>query len=82
MPVNPELTAQYNQLVWQMVELRNQAHEAGETYANKLKVISKKLKQVNDQLESVANALARQNGGVMPDTSPLLPQVAAAGFHP
>lgn len=79
---NTELTSRYNQLVWQMHQLRTEANEAGEAYAGKLKTISKRMRSVNDELENVSRALSRATGAIVPSTDPNLAQPVNAGFHP
>lgn len=80
---NEELITQYNQLIWQMDQLRNEANEAGAAYAAKLKVTSKRMHRVTEQLDNVTKELARRN---MPRPAPYLQAVPPvnpdAGFHP
>lgn len=84
---NEELVTQYNQLIWQMDQLRGEANEAGETYANKLKAIGKRMRGVTGQLDLVARELSRRQVPIV--SAPLMttqPAVATntvnAGFHP
>jgi hypothetical protein len=82
---NEDLITQYNQLVWQMEQLRTEANEAGESYANKLKGISKRMRHVNGQLELVSRELSRRQvpiGPVQPLISNSSNVPVAAGFHP
>lgn len=79
---NTELTSRYNQLVWQMHQLRTEANEAGEAYANKLKQVSKRMRTVNDELENVSRALSRATGAIVPNTEVPVGQSVNAGFHP
>lgn len=79
---NEEFVTHYNQLVWQMDQLRNETIEASATYAAKLKAISKRMHRVNEQLESVTKELARRG---TPRPVPHLSGISSntdAGFHP
>lgn len=80
---NEELVTQYNQLVWQMDQLRNEANEAGAAYATKLKAISKRMHRVTDQLDVVSRELVRRQVPIGPPIGPAVrAQVSNAGFHP
>ncbi len=78
---NEELVTQYNQLVWQMDQLRNEANEAGTAYATKLKAISKRMHRVTEQLDVVSRELSRRQISFGP-AKPTVSNTVNAGFHP
>jgi len=77
-----DLTTRYNQLIWQMNQLRNEANEAGDTYANKLRALSKRMRRVNDELEGVSRDIARRQGIPSGSNDAHMAQPVNAGFHP
>lgn len=79
---NEEIVAQYNQLVWQMEQLRAEVHEAGESYINKLKSIKKRMQRTNEQLENLSKDMARRQIYVGGSPSMAQPGPVTAGFHP
>jgi hypothetical protein len=82
---NEDLVTQYNQLIWQMEQLRTEANEAGEYYANKLKTVGKKMRTVTQQLDFVSKELARRQVPIVsaPMTVPTnVTNTVNAGFHP
>jgi hypothetical protein len=63
---NEDLITQYNQLIWQMEQLRAEANDAGESYALKLKNIAKKMRHVNELLGRVSQELTRRQVPIGP----------------
>lgn len=82
---NEDLITQYNQLIWQMEQLRAEVIEAGDAYFNKLKSIKKRMQRVNSEIETVSRSL-RQRQVQIVAAPPAMASAQTtrhdAGFHP
>ena len=57
---NEDLVAQYNQVLWQLGQLHEEAKIAGEGYQSKLKAIRKRSDRLNAELHSLGSALRKR----------------------
>jgi hypothetical protein len=63
---NEELVAQYNQVLWQLGQLHEEAKIAGEGYQSKLRAIRKRSDKLNEQLHRLGAMLRKQHALALP----------------
>lgn len=78
-----DLTVQYNQLMWQMDQLREDVVKANKDYTDKLKDLRKKMVQVNAQIEWIGQRMGPRALAELTMPTPFQQHPNRdAGFHP